>query len=59
MLVKIEIQSPHNNLSLLRPIDTKFSMRVAYIKTQLGIATQVSVNKVKVTVPYKRYSVFT
>jgi len=34
-------------------IDTKLAVWVAYIKTQLGIATQVSVIKVKVTVPKK------
>jgi len=38
---------------LLRLIDTKLAVRVAYIKTQLGIATQVSVIKVKVTVTKK------
>jgi hypothetical protein len=59
ILLKIEIQSLHNVLSLLRPIDTRFSMWVAYIKTQLGIATQVSVNKVNVTVGKKRNSAFT
>ena len=47
---KIEIQSLHSNLSLLRSIDTKFSMWIAFIKTHFGIATQVYVNKVKVTV---------
>jgi len=35
---------------LLWPIDTKLAVWVAYIKTQLGITTQVSVIKVKVTV---------
>jgi len=50
MLLKIEIQFPLNNFSLLWPIDTKLAVLVAYIKTQLGIATQVSVIKVKVTV---------
>jgi len=35
---------------LLWPIDTKLAVWVAYIKTQLGIATQVFVIKVKVTV---------
>jgi len=30
---------PLNNLSLLWPIDTKLAVWVAYIKTQLGIAT--------------------
>ena len=39
-----------NNFSLLWPIDTKLAVWVAYIKRQLGIATQVSVIKVKVTV---------
>jgi len=41
---------PLNNFSLLWPIDTKHAVWVAYIKTHLGIATQVSVIKVKVTV---------
>jgi len=48
MLLKIEIQFPLNNFSLLLPIDTKLSVWVAYIKTQLRIATQLSVIKVKV-----------
>jgi len=48
---------PLNNLSLLWPIDTKLAVWVAYIKTQLGIATQVSVIKVKVTVTKNRNSV--
>ena len=43
-----------NNFSLLWPIDTKLAIWVAYIKTQLGIATQVSVIKVKVTVTSPR-----
>jgi len=42
-----------NNFSLLWLIDTKLAVWVTYIKTQLGIATQVSVIKVKVTVPKK------
>ena len=47
-----------NNFSLHWPIDTKPAVLVAYIKTQLGIATQVSVIKVKVTVTKNRNSVF-
>ena len=35
---------------MLWPIDMKIAVWVAYIKRQLGIATQVSVIKVKVTV---------
>jgi len=35
---------------LIWPIDTKLTVWVAYIKTQLGIATQLSVIKVKTTV---------
>ena len=35
---------------MLWHIDTKIAVWVAYIKTQLGIATQVSVIKVKATV---------
>jgi len=50
LLLKIEIQFPLNNLSLIWPIDTKLAVWVAYIKTKLGIATQVSVIKVRVTV---------
>jgi len=58
MLLKIEIQFLLNNFSLLWPIDTKIAVWVAYIKTQLGIATQVSVIKLKVTVTKNRNSVF-
>jgi len=54
---KIEIQFLLNNFSLLWPIDTKLAVWVAYIKTQLGIATQVSVIKVKVFVTKNRNSV--
>ena len=57
LLQQIEIQFPLNNFSLLRPIDTKLGVWVAYIKTQLGIATQVYVIKVKVTVTKNRNSV--
>ena len=53
-----EIQFPLNNFSLLWPIDTKLAVWVAYIKTLLGIATQVSVIKVKDTVTKNRNSVF-
>ena len=42
-----------NNFSLLWLIDTKLGVWVAYIKTQLGIATQVYVIKVKVIVTEK------
>jgi len=49
---------PLNNLSLRRPIDTKLAVWVAYIKTQIGIAYQVSVIKVKVTVTKNRNSLF-
>jgi hypothetical protein len=44
-------------LSLLWPINNKLGVYVAYIKGQLGIATQVSVIKVKVTVTKNRNSV--
>ena len=50
---------PLNNFSLLWPIDTKLAVWVAYTKRQLGIATQVSVIKVKVTVTKNRNSVST
>jgi len=45
-----------NNLSLLWPI-VNLGVWVAFIKMQLGIATQVSVMKVKVTVAKYRNSV--
>jgi len=57
LLLKIEIQFPLNNLSLMWPIDTKLDVWVAYIKTKLGIATKVSVIKVKVIVTKSRNSV--
>jgi len=57
MLLKIEIQFLLNNFSLLLPIATRLAENVAYIKTQLGIATQVSVIKVKVTVTKNRNAV--
>jgi len=57
LLLKIEIQFPLNNFSLLWPIDTKLAVWVANIKMQLGISTQVSVIKVKVTVTKNRNSV--
>jgi hypothetical protein len=44
-------------LSLLWPIDAKLGIWVAYKKRQLGIATQVSMIKVKVTVAKNRNSV--
>jgi len=47
LLLKIEIQFPLNNFSLLWPIDTKLGVWVAYIKAQLWIATHVSVIKVR------------
>jgi len=53
LLLKIEIQFPLYNFSLLWPIDTKLAVWVAYIKMQLGIATQVSLIKVKVTITKK------
>jgi len=45
----VKLRFPLNNFSLLWPIDTKLAVWIAYIKTQLGIATQVSVVKVTVT----------
>jgi len=48
---------PLNNFGLLWPIDTKLVVWVAYIKTQLWIATHVSVINVKVTVTKNRNSV--
>jgi len=49
-VAKIVNQFLLNILNLLRRFNTKFSIWVAYIKWQLGIATQVSVIKVKDTV---------
>ena len=46
----VKLWFPLKNFSLLWPIDTKLAVWVAYITTQLGIATQVYVIKVKVTV---------
>ena len=46
-----------SNFSLIWPIDTKLGVWVAYIKRHLGIANQVSVIKVKVTVTKNRNSV--
>jgi len=42
LLQKIEIKFPVNNLIELRPIDVRLGLLVAYVKRQLGIATQVS-----------------
>ena len=44
--------------AVLWPIDTKLAVWVAYIKRQLGIDTQVSLIKVKVTVTKNRNLVF-
>jgi len=40
-IAKIEIQSTDNYMTLLRPIDTRFSIRVANFQLQLRIATQM------------------
>ena len=56
-VTKIEIQFPLNDFSLLWHIDTKLAVWVDYFKAQLGIATQVSVIQVKVTVTKNRNSV--
>ena len=53
----VKLRFPLNNFSLLWPIDTKLAVWVAYIKRQLGIATQVSGIKVKVTDTKNRNSV--
>jgi len=42
-------------MSLLRPNDTNFSIWVADIKRQLGIATQASVIKVNATVAINQF----
>jgi len=54
----VKLWFPLKNFSLNWPIDTKLAVWVAYIKMQFGIATQVSVIKVKVTVIKNRNSVF-
>jgi len=54
----VKLRFPLNNFSLLWPIDTKLGVWVAYINTQFGIATQLSMIKVKVTVTKNRNSVF-
>ena len=59
ILNDFKLRFPLNNFNLLWPIDTKLAVWVAYIKRQLGIATQVSVIKVKVTVTKNRNSVST
>jgi hypothetical protein len=46
-------------LSLLWPIDAKLGVWVAYIKRQLGIAIQMFVIKVKVTVAKNRNTGYT
>jgi hypothetical protein len=48
LLLKIEIQFQLNKLSLFWPIDFKLGVWVAYIKWQLGIATQVSLLKIEI-----------
>ena len=53
----VKLRFPLNNFSLLWPIHTKLAVWVAYIKRQVGIATQVSVIKVKVTVTKNNNSV--
>jgi len=53
----VKLRFPLNTFSLPWPIDTKLAVWVAYIKRELGIATRVSVIKVKVTVTKKRNSV--
>jgi len=53
----VKLRFPLNNISLLWPIDTKLAVWVDYTKAQLGIATQVSVIKVNVTVTKNRNSV--
>jgi len=50
LLLKIESQFLFNTVSLLWPIDTKLAVWISDIKMQLGIASQVSVIKVKFTV---------
>jgi hypothetical protein len=47
---------PLNNLSLFWPIDTELGVWVVYVMSQLEIATQVSVIKVKITFTKKEFS---
>jgi hypothetical protein len=49
-VTKKEIQFLLKNFIFLKPIETELGVCVAYIKTQLGNSTQMSVIKVKVTV---------
>jgi len=49
ILNDIKLRFPLNNFSLRWPIETKLAVWLAYIKRQLGVATQVSVFKVTVT----------
>ena len=53
----VKLRFSLNNFSLLWPIDTKIAVWVAYIKRQIGIANQVSVIIVHVTVTKNRHSV--
>jgi len=55
--VSVNFWFPLNNFSLRLPIDTKLAVWVVYFKRQLGIATQLSVIKVKLTVTKSRNSV--
>ena len=54
----VKLRFPLNNFHLIWPFDTKLAVWVTYIQMQLGIATQVSVIKVNVTVTKNRISVF-
>ena len=58
-MLKIEIQFSLIHLSFLWLVDARLGVWVAYIKRQLGIATKMSVIKVKVTVAKNRNSVST
>jgi len=57
LLLIIENLFPVNNLSLLRPIDAILCVLIVYAKRQPGIATQMFVIKVKVTVAKNRKQV--
>ena len=52
----VNIRFPDDNLKLLWPIDNKLGVWVTDVKSQLGISTQMSVIKVKVTVAKNRKS---
>jgi len=57
-VAKIEKQLPLNNISLPLVINAERCIWVAFSQGQLGIATQMSLVKVKVTVAKNRNTVY-